>query len=233
MSLTMLNKKIMFPSPEKADENGILAIGGDLSIDRLLLAYKSGIFPWYSDLQPIIWWSPDPRFVLFPNELHISDTAHKLLKKKTFDITFDRCFEEVITLCRDTPRPGQEGTWITPEMQEAYLDLHHAGYAHSCEAWLDGSLSGGLYGVSIGKAFFGESMFSARPNASRIAFITLVQTLTALEFDIIDSQVYTDYVSGFGAHMIPRNQYLDIIRLSTAKETILGSWKDHPLFNKP
>lgn len=230
MPPTLLNKDIAFPPLDSADENGILAVGGDLLPDRLLLAYRSAIFPWYSDLHPILWWSPDPRFVLFPAELHIPASLQKTIRKKPFRITFDSCFRTVISECRDKPRPGQPGTWITDGMLEAYCNLHDLGYAHSCEAWEDDILAGGLYGVSIGGAFFGESMFFHRPNASHAAFVTLTMTLRRLGFDIIDSQVYTGHMAVFGARMITRKAYADLISRSTTKKTILGNWGQNPLF---
>ena len=219
----------MFPPLETADEQGLLAMGGDLSPERLILAYKSGIFPWYSDPQPILWWSPDPRFVLFPAELHIPSTMQKILKKQTFRFTFDSCFETVISACKDMPRPDQAGTWITNGMLAAYCRLHELGYAHSCEAWEGESLIGGLYGVSIGRAFFGESMFYLKPNASHAAFIILTLVLAGLGFDILDSQVYTEHMAGFGARMIPRSTYAGIIARSTERETLLGNWGKDPV----
>jgi leucyl/phenylalanyl-tRNA---protein transferase len=225
MPIYELNKEIMFPPVRGAEPSGILAVGGDLSPERLLLAYRSGIFPWYSDDDPIIWWSPDPRFVLFPEELYVSRTMRQVLARKIFDITLDRDFRGVIRGCRE-PRKKERGTWITDEMMEAYIRLHDLGFAHSAEAWQDGELVGGLYGISLGGCFFGESMFTRASNASKAAFIALVKRLRDLGFIIIDSQVYTGHLETLGARHIPRAEYLGYVNRGLTLDTIRGSWKD-------
>ncbi|TAH17394.1 MAG: leucyl/phenylalanyl-tRNA--protein transferase [Cytophagales bacterium] len=220
-----LNEKLIFPPVDRADEQGILAIGGDLSAERLLLAYSSGIFPWFSEDDPIIWWSPDPRFVMYPAELNISKSMAQVLRKQLFKITFDTNFRAVITACQQVKREGQSGTWITDDMLEAYCNLHSLGYAHSAEAWQEGRLVGGVYGVSLGKAFFGESMFAHVSNASKTAYITLVQKLQKNNFQIIDCQVYTEHLESLGAVSIPRNLFLEQIGKALAEDTMQGSWQ--------
>ncbi len=212
MPVFLLNDELVFPEVEHATEEGIVAIGGDLRPERLLLAYASGIFPWYSNGEPIIWWSPDPRFVLFPSELKVSGSMRKILRQGVFDITFDKVFERVIEQCRRIKRKGQRGTWITPEMQKAYIRLFKLGFAHSVEAWKDGELAGGLYGVSLGKVFFGESMFSRVSNASKACLVTLVEHLAEMGFELIDSQVYTRHLETLGAREIPRSEYLTLLK---------------------
>lgn len=223
MPVYLLNKEIAFPPPDHATEEGILAVGGDLSPERLIEAYRNGIFPWYSREDPIIWWSPDPRFVVFPDSVRISRSMRKILKRKEFTITFDNCFKEVIDNC-SAPRKGEPGTWITSEMREAYLRLHSIGLAHSVEAWQDGKLAGGLYGVSLGKNFFGESMFTKVSNASKAAFFTLAQFLRENSFNIIDCQIYTPHLAGLGAVEIERKLFIEIIQSSPLDDTITGSW---------
>ena len=186
-----------------------MPVGGDLSVERLVLAYRSGIFPWYSEGEPILWWSPDPRLVLYPDELRISRSLRKVIKRKLFHITFDQDFETVITGCAEARRSYGEGTWITEEMKSAYIELHRRGYAHSVEAWQDEKLVGGLYGVAMGRAFFGESMFSRVSNASKVAFASLVETLQKNHFKIIDCQVRTDHLIRFGAREISRKLFLE------------------------
>lgn len=214
----------MFPPVELAIEGGILAVGGDLSHERLLLAYKEGIFPWYSEGEPIIWWSPDPRFVLFPEELKVTRTTRQVLNRKIFEISFDKDFEGVITRCAAVKRRQQRGTWITDEMRNAYIKLHQLGYAHSVESWRGGRLVGGLYGVSLGRIFFGESMFTLEDNASKVALVTLVRVLQSKSFKLIDSQVYTRHMEHFGAREISRAEYLKILKECLRDETIRGSW---------
>jgi leucyl/phenylalanyl-tRNA--protein transferase len=213
----------IFPSVERATKSGLLAVGGDLSPGRLLAAYREGIFPWYSEGEPLLWWSPDPRFVLFPEELRVSRSMRQLLKKQPFRITFDRAFRSVIAACQK-PRPGQDATWITPAMQEAYTVLHELGYAHSVEAWQEDTLAGGLYGVSLGRAFFGESMFSARPNASKASLMALVSGRADLSFDLIDCQVETAHLASLGARFIPRSKFKALLKESLRHETYLGNW---------
>lgn len=198
-----------FPNVSLAlhDPDGLLAVGGDLSIERLLAAYQRGIFPWYSGDQPILWWSPDPRSVLFPHKLHISRSLRKTLRKQLFTITFDTAFADVIRACSE-PRSDGLGTWITDEMQQAYIRLHQAGYAHSVECWLKGKLVGGLYGVAIGNVFFGESMFSHVTDASKVAFVFLIRQLQRWQFEMIDCQIQTAYLNQFGAELIPRSEFV-------------------------
>ncbi len=223
MPIFRLTEEILFPPPHLAAESGIIAVGGDLSPGRLLEAYRNGIFPWYSDDDPIIWWSPDPRFVLLPGEVYVSKTMRQVLRRGVFSVTFDRSFREVISACRNTPR-GQRGTWITREMLEAYEKLHELGYAHSVEAWQDGALAGGLYGVSLGRCFFGESMFSRMSNASKAALIVLARRLGERDFVLIDSQVYTPHMESLGAREIPRERFMDLLRLGLHRDTLRGDW---------
>lgn len=201
-----------FPPVELAmrDPDGLLAFGGDLSITRLLLAYRSGIFPWYSEGQPIMWWSPDPRAVLLPDELKISRSLRKTIKKKLYTVTLDTAFDEVMDACAE-PRKEDAGTWITPEMKDAYCKLHKQGYAHSVEAWLNGELVGGLYGVAIGRVFFGESMFARRTDASKVAFVHLVQQLRCWGYALIDCQVHSGHLASLGAINIPRQDFIGLL----------------------
>lgn len=207
MQLHLLDERLWFPSADEAMDDGLLAIGGDLSTERLLLAYRSGIFPWFDDEVPL-WWCPDPRFVLFPDELYVSKSMQQLLKRNTFEFRTDTAFESVIGHCQQTTRKDQAGTWITNEVQAAYTKLHHLGYAHSAEAWHEGKVVGGLYGIRMGKVFFGESMFSHASNASKFAFIKYVQQLKEEGVELIDCQVYTSHLESLGARMIPRNTFL-------------------------
>ena len=211
MPVFTLSKRLSFPPSHLAIKEGLLAVGGDLSPERILLAYRNGIFPWYSKGEPILWWSPDPRLVLYPDELIISRSLRKVIKRNLFQITFDKAFDAVIQACADAKRSYGEGTWITDEMKAAYCELHRQGYAHSVEAWQDDKLVGGLYGIAIGRAFFGESMFSHVSNASKVAFVTLVENLKRLKFSLIDCQVRTDHLIRFGAREIKRKQFLEQI----------------------
>lgn len=204
------NRELRFPDLKYTGEDGALAYGGDLSEERLLLAYKSGIFPWFSGNVPV-WYAPDPRFVLFPEELNISKSMKVLLKRQTFEITINRDFPSVIRACKTTKREGQYGTWITREMERAYIRLHKSGWAHSVEAWSDGQLVGGLYGIRIGGVFFGESMFSHLSNASKYAFITFVQQLKTEGVSLVDCQVYTEHLESLGARHIPRDEFMSMI----------------------
>ena len=187
-------------------------MGGDLTVDRLLTAYRSGIFPWYADGDPILWWSPDPRLVLYPQELSVSKSLKRVINKDLFQITYDKAFEAVIRGCAEIKRSYGEGTWITDEMKDAYCRLYRHGYAHSVEAWQAGKLVGGLYGVIIGRVFFGESMFSKVSNSSKVAFVRLVQHLKRLQFMLIDCQVKTDHLMRFGAREIPRKVFLEQLK---------------------
>ncbi len=219
-----LSEDIIFPAPELSNEDGILAFGGDLSPKRLILAYQSGIFPWYSEDEPIIWWSPNPRFVLYPEDLKVSKSMKQIFRKGHFKITYDQAFEQVIRNCSKAPRKGQDGTWIVEEMITAYINLHKLGIAHSAECWENDQLVGGLYGISLGKVFFGESMFAHKSNASKAAFLTLGQKLKELDFELIDSQVYTDHLASLGAIEIDRSQYLNELATAVRKESLIGNW---------
>lgn len=209
--MIILNSKLFFPPVDTADEDGILAIGGDLSADRLLLAYRNGIFPWYNDDQPIIWWSPDPRFVLFPNKIKVSKSMEAVIKNNQFKFTINKAFTQVIQHCKNIDRKEQDGTWITSEVENAYTALHLKGFAHSAEAWLNDEIVGGLYGVRIGNIFFGESMFSKMSNASKFAFIQLVKYLQQEGVVLIDCQVYTAHLESLGAGMIDRKDFMQLI----------------------
>lgn len=213
--MIILNDKLHFPPVHTADEEGVLAIGGDLTAERLLLAYRSGIFPWYNEDQPIIWWSPDPRFVLFPVELIVSNSMKKIFKQHTFQFTIDKAFTQVIQNCKAIERKEQDGTWITPAVEHAYTQLHLQGYAHSAEAWQDGELVGGLYGIRLGNIFFGESMFSKVSNASKFAFISYINQLQKEGVILIDCQVYTKHLESLGAVMISRKDFIKILKLHT------------------
>jgi leucyl/phenylalanyl-tRNA--protein transferase len=198
----------LFPDPELAEEDGLLGVGGDLSPERLLLAYANGIFPWFSKGEPIMWWSPDPRCVLRPEKLKISTSLRQALKKGDYEVRFDTCFEEVIRQCSASKRKGQRGTWITREMQEAYIRLFELGFAHSTEVFMDGKLAGGLYGVSIGGTYSGESMFHLRPEASKIALYHLVERLKERGYPLIDCQVTNQHLLSLGAEEMPRKEFL-------------------------
>lgn len=200
-----LDERLLFPDPALAEDDGLLAVGGDLSTERLLLAYQNGIFPWYSEDEPILWFSPHERFVLYPDELVISKSMRKVLGSGQFKVTYNKCFADVIAACAKVPRPGQDGTWITSDMQQAYITLNQKGYAHSVEVWQHDELVGGLYGVAVGKVFCGESMFSKKSNASKIALIHLCNTD---KYRLIDCQVYTPHLESMGARMISRAEYL-------------------------
>jgi len=203
-----LNEDMVFPPAELAEPDGLLAVGGDLSVARLLLAYKSGIFPWYSDDTPVLWYAPHERFVLYPNELRVSKSMQKILKQNVFQVTTNRVFANVINACSQVTRTGQDGTWITDDMKEAYIKLHKEGIAHSVEVWQDNELVGGAYGVAVGTVFCGESMFSKVSNASKVALITLCQSK---KYQLIDCQVYTEHLESMGARMINREEYMRIL----------------------
>ena len=214
MPLFVLNKELVFPPVELAEPDGMLAIGGDLSRERLLLAYRSGIFPWYEG-DHILWWCPDPRCVLFPEELKVSKSMQQLIKRNAFDFTIDKAFGEVIASCKTIARRGQESTWITDEVRTAYTRMHEDGHAHSAEVWLDGILVGGLYGIRMGKVFFGESMFSKVSNASKYAFVEYTRRLLSEGVALIDCQVHTEHLESLGARMIPRPDFITLIRSLT------------------
>ncbi|PTX59300.1 leucyl/phenylalanyl-tRNA--protein transferase [Kordia periserrulae] len=206
-----LTDKIVFPPVSETSPEGILAIGGDLQPERLLLAYKSGIFPWYGEDEPIIWWSPDPRMVLFPEELKVSKSMKQLLRRQAFSVTYNTAFKEVINACASVQRPGQDDTWITDEMQEAYLELFNMGYITSVEVWRDEKLVGGAYGVNLGRVFCGESMFAYESNASKFGFIHLVRKLQSEGCQIIDCQMHTNHLESLGAYEIPREVFLSFL----------------------
>lgn len=206
-----LSERLEFPSLDHTDEEGLLAIGGDLSPERLLLAYKSGIFPWFNEGSPILWWSPDPRMVLFPHQVKVSKSMQKIIDGKRFALTKNRVFDQVIDQCAIIPRPGQKGTWIGPEMKSAYQKLHALGHATSYEVWEGGELVGGLYGVDLGHVFCGESMFSKRSNASKFAFIHLAQDLQKKNYRLIDCQVYNPHLESLGAEEISRDNFIGIL----------------------
>lgn len=206
-----------------AEPNGLLAAGGDLSPERLCAAYGQGIFPWYSDDQPILWWSPDPRMVLFPHELKISRSLSKILKKAVFEIRIDTCFRQVMLACAE-PRPDQTGTWISARMIEAYCELHERGLAHSVESWREDKLVGGLYGIAMGRAFFGESMFARESNASKTAFVHLVRHLQVQGFGIIDCQMRTPLLASFGAREIPRSEFVATLKELVNYSRPMDTW---------
>ncbi len=208
--ITWLEGNTPFPplSSALAEPNGLLAAGGELSIERLLTAYRSGIFPWYSAGQPVLWWSPDPRMVVLPSEFAPKRSLAKVLRNKVYEVRCDTAFEAVMRACAGTPRDGQDGTWITEEMIGAYVRLHRAGHAHSIETWIDGELAGGLYGLAIGRMFYGESMFSHSTDASKIAYAHLCAFLAGQECGMIDCQMNTDHLASLGGHEIPRVQFV-------------------------
>ena len=207
----LLNNEISFPDPSSADADGLVAIGGDLSVERLLLAYKMGIFPWYNEDEPILWWSPDPRCVLFPDKLKISKSMKPVINKGEFRFTMNRAFKEVVTLCKTINRKDEQGTWINSDIVEAYVQLHEKGFALSAETWFEGKLVGGLYGVIIGKVFYGESMFSVMPNASKFAFIQLVQKLKKEGLQLIDCQIKSEHLMSLGAELLSRKTFNDLL----------------------
>ena len=214
----------LFPPVDQAEDDGLLAVGGDLTKERLLAAYRRGIFPWYEVGQPILWWSPDPRLVLFPEELKISRSLRKVLRKEQFEIRFDSAFEDVIKACADVRTERGDETWIIPEMQQAYTDLHQEGYAHSVESWLNGELVGALYGISLGQCFFGESMFSAVSDSSKAALVALAEFSKQVGIKIIDCQMTTQHLLSLGAREIDRQSFLSKLNQYLEKPDIKGSW---------
>lgn len=223
MPVFRLGRSTSFPPPEQANAEGLLAVGGDLSVDRLLAAYRGGIFPWY-DRPPILWWSPDPRLVLFPEDFRVSRSLRSTLRKGLFEIRVDTAFAQVIDACASVKRSWQRGTWINPDMQRAYTALFAAGYAHSIESWQDGELVGGLYGVSLGRCFFGESMFSRRSDASKVALAALMAECKARQIELIDCQLRTEHLLRLGAHEILRSQFLERVRALVIQPTARGAW---------
>ena len=223
-----LTERLAFPSPELAHEDGLLAVGGDLSNERLLMAYGLGIFPWYSEGDPILWWSPDPRMVLIPSEFRVSKSQRRINRSGRFRVTMDRAFDRVIAACARAPRRGQDGTWITEDMTAAYCRLHRAGYAHSVECWESEELVGGLYGISLGRCFFGESMFSLESNASKVAMSALATQAVRWEFALIDCQMHTPHLKGLGAKDLPRALFLELLSIGLEGETRVGPWTLEP-----
>ena len=228
MPVYQLSEDLVFPSPHLASKEGLLAVGGDLTCNRLLLAYSLGIFPWYSEGEPILWWSPDPRLVLYPHELKVSRSLEKVINKAGFKVTVDCAFERVIKDCARVRLENREGTWIVDEMVKAYCSLHESGFAHSIEAWEGDRLAGGLYGVSLGKCFFGESMFTRVSNASKVAFVVLVNHLKSQGFAMIDCQITTGHLTRFGAREISRARYLDELDQALKAGTLKGKWSFAP-----
>jgi leucyl/phenylalanyl-tRNA--protein transferase len=224
MPVFLLSDKLVFPPPHLATREGLLAVGGDLSLKRLLLAYRMGIFPWYAQEDPILWWSPDPRLILYPDELHVSRSLLKTLRKGKFRITMDAAFAQVMHACARSRNRDDQGTWIVPEMIAAYRRLWTAGYAHSVECWHENQLAGGLYGVSLGRCFFGESMFSEISDASKIALVHLAAFLKAHGFHFIDCQVKTDHLIRLGAREISRKEFLHQLQKALRKKSLRGRW---------
>lgn len=228
MAIYRLGREIAFPDPARADPDGLLAVGGDLSPERLLAAYAEGIFPWYDERSPILWWSPDPRLVLEPQRIHVSRRLARTIRQGRFRVTADTAFGQVIRRCAARARPGQKGTWITDRMIEAYVALHELGFAHSFEAWEGDALAGGLYGVSLGAAFFGESMFADRPDASKVALVTAVEWLRERGVRLVDCQVRTEHLVSLGAHEIPREEFLERLGEALDARTMRGTWSLEP-----
>lgn len=224
MPVFRLNEQLGFPPPHLATDDGLLAVGGDLEPERLLLAYRNGIFPWYNDGDPILWWSPDPRVIMPLDGFHVSRSLRKILRQHRFDVTYDQDFRGVIRACATIYRPTQRGTWITPEMEQAYIRLHELGWAHSVECWKNGTLAGGVYGVAIGGCFFGESMFSAAPNASKVALATLVNRLVEWNFSLFDCQVENPHLTSLGARSISRPEFLRQLRRGLEREPSPHAW---------
>lgn len=213
-----------FPPADRANKDGLLAFGGDLSPQRLVVAYANGIFPWYNENEPLLWWSLDPRLIIRPGEMRVSKSLRRTIRSGKFEVRIDTNFREVMLHCAATPRKGQEGTWIQDEMVGAYCELHNLGIAHSFEAYQDGELVGGLYGVSIGKVFFGESMFHTVADASKVAFYHLHQFLQEHDFKLIDCQQETSHLMSLGAYSIPRKDFLEELKVLTVEPTLAGNW---------
>lgn len=224
MPIFQLSEENIFPLPEYAEKDGLLAVGGDLSEGRLLLAYSMGIFPWYSEDSPILWWSPDPRLVLIPEELKISRSLRQTINKNIFQVTIDRAFEDVIESCAKVHNKKDRSTWITEDMVKAYCRLHGLGYAHSVECWNEGRLVGGLYGIALGGMFAGESMFTLRSNASKVAFVNFVYQLMQWDFKLIDCQITTSLLKNFGAKEVSRTEFLKMLNNALSVPTRRGKW---------
>ena len=233
MPVYRIPEKHIFPHPELSEVGGLLGVGGDLDPARVLLGYTMGIFPWYSEGQPILWFSPDPRFVLHPRDLKIQRSLRKRIRRGDYRVTMDTAFEQVITACQKVPRPGQSGTWITGEMRESYLTLHQQGHAHSIETWEGDELVGGLYGVGVGSLFSGESMFAHRSDASKVALVWMVEQLRDWNFKLVDCQVFTEHLERFGAINVPRGRYLAQLEGLVKEPGLRGPWSFdegfHPL----
>ncbi len=225
MPVYRLPEAHIFPPPDHAEPGGLLAVGGDLHPHRLLLAYAHGIFPWYSEGEPILWFSPEPRFVLEPAALKVGRSLRKRVRRGDYEIRLDTSFGAVIRSCREAWRPGQAGTWITDDMERAYCELHHMGFAHSVEAWREGRLVGGLYGVAMGRTFAGESMFAHESDASKVAFVWLVRQLERWSYDLVDCQVETEHLSRFGARMLSRPEFLARLEAGLMKAPPPESWR--------
>lgn len=225
MAVFQLADNLIFPPPELAEDNGLLAIGGDLSIERILLAYSMGIFPWYSEGEPVLWWSPSPRLILIPDEFAMSRSLRQTIRRGVYKTTFDTAFADVIKNCAMVRRKSEGGTWITSEMIDAFTGLHNAGYAHSVESWHEGRLAGGLYGIAIGGAFFGESMFAEMSNASKVAFAALVEKLTEWDYKFIDCQVTTKHLMSLGAKEVSRTSFTRLLKEALKMPTPPGKWK--------
>jgi leucyl/phenylalanyl-tRNA--protein transferase len=225
MPIFQLGDDLAFPDPNLAHRSGVLAVGGDLSVDRLLVAYSMGIFPWPAEGYPLLWHAPPERFILEPTQLQVNRTLAKVLRRHPYEIRLDSDFDAVMQRCASVPRPGQDGTWIFPEVIEAYTTLHRLGFAHSAEAWHDGELVGGLYGVALGKAFFGESMFALQPNASKVAFATLVEQLRRWGFHFVDAQVHTALLESLGCHFVPRRAFGQLVARAVAEPGVPAPWR--------
>ncbi|MCB9591479.1 MAG: leucyl/phenylalanyl-tRNA--protein transferase [Sandaracinaceae bacterium] len=225
MPVYLLGEELIFPPPEGASDEGIVAVGGDFDPRRLILAYSEGIFPWPTTGFPLLWFSPDPRFLIELPDVHVSRSLRKVVRREPYEITVDTAFESVIVACGELPRPTQAGTWITDDLVDGYLGLHELGLAHSVEAWEGDELVGGLYGVSLGGVFFGESMFARRPDASKVAFVTLLGHLVTWGFAIVDCQVYTEHLARFGAVSWPRSRFLAALHEALTLPTRRGRWR--------
>jgi leucyl/phenylalanyl-tRNA--protein transferase len=224
MPVEILNEEIRFPDPSLSDKDGLLAYGGDLSSERLLLAYANGIYPWFTEDSPILWWSPDPRMILIPGEFKKSRSLAQTIRRGNFEISFDEDFKSVIKNCAEGSRRDEAGTWITPEMISAYVNLHEMGYAHSVETYMNGKLAGGLYGISLGKAFFGESMFHLERDASKVALSALVDRCLEWDFHFIDAQQRTEHLRSLGAKPIARSSFLEMLAGALKYPTLSGKW---------
>jgi len=225
MPIFRLSEKNSFPPPHFAEPEGLLAVGGDLSVKRLLLAYQMGIFPWFTEEEPILWWSPDPRLLIYPADIYVSKRLKRIIRRGIFKITCDTAFDRVISACASVRVKNHQETWIGEEMIEAYCRLFESGYAHSIEVWLRDELVGGLYGLSLGGSFFGESMFSFVSNTSKMALVALCRFLNALSFDLIDCQIKTDHLKRMGAVEVSRSLFLRQLQQSMTRQSLKGNWE--------